>query len=94
MTPLELITLILSGIGSIALPMLIWRSRKSEDIAKAVNDMALAIARLQERTEVIASLNTELRSLRDEIHKLSTSLAAMSAKFEMQGSPIKVAGPL
>jgi hypothetical protein len=86
MSPIELVTLVLSAVGSIALPMLIWRSRKSDDLAKSVADMALAIARLQERTEVIASLNTELRSLRDEIHKLSTSLAAMNAKFEVQSA--------
>lgn len=79
MSPIEILTLVLSALGSVALPLLIWRSKKSED-------MALAIARLQERTEVIASLNIELRSLRDEIHKLSTSLAAMNAKFEVQSA--------
>lgn len=91
MSPIELVTLILSALGSVALPMLIWRSRKNDELTKAVSDMALAIARLQERTEVIASLNTELRSLRDEIHKLSTSLAAMNAKFEVQSAAAKVA---
>jgi hypothetical protein len=79
MSGLEIALALANGLG---LPLILWALRAGAELKSTVTSQAVSIARLEERSDAMLGLISEIRSLRDEIGKAVTKLASLEAKLE------------
>lgn len=75
MTTIEAISLVVSILTGVALPVLLVRARNQRDLE-------IKVARLEEKLVITQELHTDVRGLRDEIGKLSNAIVALEARLD------------
>lgn len=68
--------------NGVVLPLVLWALRAGTELKATVASQAISIARLEERSDAMTGLTSEIRNLRDEIGKAVTKLASLEAKLE------------